>query len=569
MPPSVSETVQARETLEPDVLIVGAGPAGLSCAFRLAQLFKAHNEKTEPGRSGAPHFSPENIYVLEKAAEIGAHSLSGAVLDPRALRELIPNFEQEGAPLESPVTSDAVYYFTSGGQFKFPINPPFFHNHGNYIVSLNRFAKWMGNLVEKTGVSLFPGFAGMEVLYEGDRVVGVRTDDKGIGKNGKPRPNFQPGYDLRAKVTVFAEGPRGSLTKQLVSRLGLDRDRNPQTYAIGVKELWDVPAGRVRAGQVIHTAGWPLNSREFGGGFIYAVSDTRLSLGLVAGLNDEDPRFDGHNAFQRWKTHPWMKRLLEGGQMVRYGAKTIPEGGYFSIPRTVTDGALLAGDSASFVNSQRLKGIHLAMKTGMMAAEAAFAALAKNDFSAAQLGLFEHLWRKSWVHDELWKVRNYHQAFDHGFYAGMVDAGLQFISGGRGLMARYSATPDYTHMKKMAEMNGRPMERVKPDGKLTFDKLADVYHSATHHEEDQPSHLRIADLDICNNRCVVEYGNPCQYFCPAAVYEMEDAGRPSGKRLKVNASNCVHCKTCDIADPYQIITWVCPEGGGGPHYDGL
>ncbi|MGH9452765.1 MAG: 4Fe-4S dicluster domain-containing protein, partial [Terriglobia bacterium] len=238
-------------------------------------------------------------------------------------------------------------------------------------------------------------------------------------------------------------------------------------------------------------------------------------------------------------------------------------------PRTATDGALIAGDSASFVNSQRLKGIHLAMKTGMLAAEAAFEALAKNDFSAAQLNLFEDLWRQSWVHDELWKVRNYHQAFDHGFYAGMLDAGLQFISGGRGLMARYSATPDYTHMKKIAEMKGRPYERVKPDGKLTFDKLADVYHSATHHEEDQPSHLRIADIDICNNRCVVEYGNPCQYFCPAAVYEMEDCDSPSGKRLKVNASNCVHCKTCDIADPYQIITWVCPEGGGGPHYDGL
>ena len=558
-----------RETLETDVLIVGAGPAGLSCALRFAQLFKAHNEQAESGRLSAPHFSAENVYVLEKAAEIGAHSLSGAVIDPRALRELVPDFERQGAPLESLVTNDAVYYFTSGRQFKFPINPPFFHNRGNYIISLNRFTKWLGGLVEQEGVSLFPGFAGMEVLYEGERVTGVRTDDKGIDKNGQPKANYQAGYDIRAKVTIFTEGPRGSLTKQLVSRMGLDRDRNPQTYAIGVKELWDIPAGRVQAGQVIHTAGWPLNSRGFGGGFIYAVSGTRLSLGLVAGLNDEDPRFDGHNAFQRWKTHPWMKRLLEGGQLVRYGAKTIPEGGYFSIPRTATDGALIAGDSAGFVNSQRLKGIHLAMKTGMMAAEAAFAALVKNDFSAATLNHFEHLWRASWVQEELWKVRNYHQAFDRGFYAGMLDAGLQFISGGRGLWARTLARPDHEHMKKLAEVNGGLAERVKPDGKLTFDKLADVYHSATHHEEDQPSHLRIADTNICNNRCVVEYGNPCQHFCPAAVYEMEDSPGNAGKRLKVNASNCVHCKTCDIADPYQIITWVCPEGGGGPRYDGM
>ncbi len=567
-----------RETLETDVLIVGAGPAGLSCALRLTQLFQEHNAKvqqstvgdgTGQGRAAASLFSAENIYVLEKASEIGAHCLSGAILDPRALRELIPDSEAKGVPLESPVTRDSVYYFTRNGQWRLPLTPPFLRNHGNYIISLNRFVKWMGELAERAGVSLFAGFAGEEVLYDGNRVVGVRTDDKGIDKNGNRKPNFQPGYSLRAKVTVFAEGPRGSLTKQLVERMGLDRGRNPQAYTLGIKELWEIPAGRLERGHVIHTAGWPLSARQFGGGFVYALSDTRVSLGLVAGLDYEDPHFDPHNAFQQFKTHPWVKGLLEGGQMIRYGAKTIPEGGYFSIPTTAVDGALIVGDSAGFLNSQRLKGIHLAMKTGMLAAETIFEVLRKSDYSAKTLGKFEDRWQASWVKDELWKVRNYHQGFEHGFWAGTFHAALQFVTGGRGVRARYAARPGHERMKVLSEFANEPLERVKPDGKLTFDRLKDVYHSATHHEEDQPSHLQIADFDICNNRCVREYGNPCQYFCPAAVYEMVDNSDGSGKHLKLNPSNCVHCKTCDIADPYQIITWVCPEGGGGPHYDGM
>jgi electron-transferring-flavoprotein dehydrogenase len=558
-----------RETLEPDVLIVGAGPAGLACALRLAQLIQAHNEAVEKGRASGPSLDTADVYLLEKADEIGAHCLSGAVLDPRALAELIPDFAALGAPLESRVTRDSVYYFTRGGEWKLPINPPFFHNHGNYIVSLNKLAKWLGGLAEKAGVSLFPGFAGVEVLYDGERIVGVRTDDKGIDRDGKRKPNFQPGYDLRAKVTVFAEGPRGSLAKPLTGRLHLDQGCNPQVYAVGVKELWEVPAGRIEAGQVIHTAGWPLSSRQFGGGFIYALAETLLSVGLVAGLDYEDPRFDPHEAFQQFKTHPWMQRLLAGGQMVRYGAKTIPEGGWFSVPRTAVDGALIVGDAAGFLNSQRLKGIHLAMKTGMLAAETVFEALLKNDFSAHTLKSYEDKWRASWVRDELWKVRNFHQGFESGFWRGVFHGGLQFVTGGRGVRARYSARAGHERMRQLGEFAGQPIERLKPDGKLTFDKLSDVYHSGTHHEEDQPPHLKIADFDICNERCTREYGNPCQYFCPAAVYEMEDKPDGSGKRLKLNPSNCVHCKTCDIADPYQIIDWVCPEGGGGPHYDGL
>ena len=549
-----------RETLETGVLIVGAGPAGLSCALRLVQLIRGHP---------APPLQTDSIYVLEKASEVGAHCLSGAVLDPRALRELIPDFEAQGAPLDSPVTSDRVFYFTSSGAWKLPLNPPFLRNHGNYVVSLNKLAKWLAQRVEGAGVNIFAGFSGMEVLFEGSRVTGVGTEDKGLDKNGKPKSNFQPGTNLRAKVTVLAEGPRGSLAKQLISRLGLDCDREPQVYSLGVKELWEIPAGRIAAGEVIHTAGWPLASSQFGGGFIYALSETKLSIGLVSGLDYGDPRFDPHCAFQQWKTHPWLRRVLQGGQMLRYGAKTIPEGGYFSVPATATDGALLIGDSAGFLNSQRLKGIHLAMKTGMLAAETIFEALCAGDTSARSLGKFEGCWRASWVKNELWKVRNFHQGFEHGFWAGAIHGALQYVTGGRGWRARYPAKAGHERMKQLSETYTAPPEQPKTDGRLAFDKLTDVYHSGTHHEEDQPCHLKIADFDICNHRCTAEYGNPCQYFCPAAVYEMEEVPGGAGKRLKINASNCVHCKTCDIADPYQIITWVPPEGGGGPQYDGL
>jgi electron-transferring-flavoprotein dehydrogenase len=551
-------TVQ-REQLEADVLIVGAGPAGLSCALHLANLIKKHND------SGAkPQLSAENIYVLEKGREIGAHQLSGAIMNPKALAELVPGFEKS-APLDTPVTDSAALLFTKNSSFRFPITPPPFLNKGNYVVSLNKITKWLGGLVEAAGVNVFKEFGGASLIYEGDAIAGVITEDKGLDKNGKPKDNYTPGYELRAKVTVLAEGPRGSLTKNLVATKKLD-NINPQIYSLGIKELWDVQPGKIAPGYVAHTLGWPVSTDMYGGGWIYGLSNNRVSIGLVIGLEYANPQFDPHAAFQTWKTHPFVKNILEGGKLVRYGAKTLPAGGWYSMPRNYVDGALIIGDSGSFLDSQRLKGIHMAMKSGMLAAETIFEALKTGDASAKTLSAFPKKVDQSYIKKELRAVRNFHQSFKYGLYGGLFLGALQQISGGRGLIDPMLVHAGYEDYKKI---NGRPApERFKGDGKLTFDRLTDVYHSGTRHEEDQPCHLHVADTNICSTKCVEEYGNPCQYFCPAAVYEM--AKDPSGTlRLKINAANCVHCKTCDIADPYQIIDWVVPEGGGGPNYEGM
>ncbi len=557
-----------REVLDTDVLIVGGGPAGLAAAIRFKDLLDAHN-KTAAKKLEA------SVMVVEKGPEVGAHSLSGAVLDPIALAELVPDFAAKGAPVTTRVSEDHVYMLTSGGRIRLPIVPPPLQNHGNYVVSLNQLVKWLGKQAEERGIDVLAGFPGSEVLYEGDRVVGVRTGDKGIDKHGKPKGNFEPGVDLRAKLTILAEGARGSLTKQLVPRLKLDHGRFPQVYTIGVKELWEVPKGRLKPGAVLHTMGYPLDSHTFGGGFAYGFGEDRISIGLVVGLDYRDPFLDPHGLFQKLKEHPLIRPLLEGGKMVRYGARTISEGGYYAIPRTWADGVLLIGESAGFLNAMRLKGIHLAIKTGMLAAETALEALLADDTSSAKLKAFEDKVSASYVKSELWQVRNFHQGFKHGLWPGLVHSGLQMLSGGRGLVDPMPPSKGHAEVHKLADYYGagatrERFERKKMDGQLTFDRLTDVYNSGTKHEEDQPTHLHVADLNLCETKCREEYGNPCEKFCPAAVYEMvPKAEDPKALRLQINFSNCVHCKTCDIMDPYQVITWVTPEGGGGPRYDDL
>jgi electron-transferring-flavoprotein dehydrogenase len=549
-----------RERLDADVLIVGAGPAGLACALYLAQLAAADQRN---GRT--PPVLPENVYVLEKGREVGAHQLSGAILDPRSLAELVPDF-LHSAPLGPKVSDDAAYFLTENTTLKFPITPPPLRNHGNFVVSLSRLTKWLGELVEQAGVNVFTQFAGAIPILENDGIAGVITEDKGLDKRGEQKSNFTPGYELRAKITVLAEGTRGSLTKSLVQRYKLD-GVNPQVYAIGIKELWDLPPGRISPGWVAHTMGWPLDSHTYGGGWIYGLEENRASVGLVVGLEYHDPRFDPHEAFQRMKTHPFLRSILEGGKLVRYGAKSLPEGGLYSIPRPYVPGGLIIGDSAGMLNSQRLKGIHIAIKSGIIAAETIYDSLASGDTSAAKLSGFQRRLEGSWIYEELWPVRNFHQGFRKGLWAGLAQAGLQMVTGGRGLTDPLRVVPGHLEYHKLDNGQWEPLERFHGDGKLTFDVLTDLYHSGTRHDDDQPCHLHVIEPDICVDRCVAEYGNPCQYFCPAMVYEMV---RENEKlHLKINAANCVHCKTCDIADPYQVISWVPPEGGGGPNYEGM
>ena len=561
-----------REVLEFDVQFIGAGPAGLAGAIHLASLIERHNAAVAAGGPGGA--IPETtIAVLEKAARVGAHGISGAVMDPRALRELMPDFRERGCPVAADVNRDDVMFLSTGGAFRLPIVPPVLENHGNAILSLGDLVAWMAGIAEEKGVLIATETPAASPIVENGRVAGVMTGDRGIDRHGQKKPSYQPGAEARARATVLCEGPRGTIAKMLEAPLSLTAGKEPQVYATGVKEIWEVPAGRAQQGRVIHTMGFPLPAETFGGGFIYGMSDTRWSVGFVTGLDYKDPTTDPHMNLQRMKTHPFVRALLEGGKPLSYGAKAIPEGGYFAMPKLSADGLLLCGDTAGCLNGGRLKGIHLAIKSGMLAAETLFECLLANDFSAARLAAYDRKFEQSWAGAEMRSMRNFHQAFDHGLLPGMMRSGFQMFSGGLDPIGGDHLKGHHGHqqMQKLASRypNGVP-EPMKFDGVLTFDKLADVFLSGTMHEENQPVHLKVADTNVCATQCRAEYGNPCQHFCPAQVYEMvPDDTKPGALKLHINASNCVHCKTCDIADPYQIITWVTPEGGGGPDYKEL
>ena len=538
-----------REQFSVDVLFVGAGPANLAAAYRLASTLQRQGREAE-------------IMVIEKGQNVGDHILSGAIMDPKGMEELFGPSWRDECPVDADVESESVFYLTEGKAIPFPVIPKALDNHGNVIVSLSRVVTWMKEKVEELGVMIGESFPGQELIMDGDRVCGVRTMDMGLDKEGNAGPSTQPGTDIHAKITVLGEGSRGSLTKQLVDKLDL-HGKNPQVYGTGIKEIWDIPAGRIKKGEVWHTAGWPLTNDQYGGSWIYAMSDTRVSIGFVSALDSGDPGFDPYGTMQTWKTHPRIKPLLVGGTLVKSGAKTVPEGGYWSRPKSFGNGFLIIGDGGSLLNIARLKGIHAAIKSGIMAADTCLDALVAGSSSIGHMGQYERLFEQSWLKDELWKTRNYRASFRNGFWWGGLSSSIAMAVGGRLFRDPVPMESDAEAMEK-ADWDATP---VRYDGELTFDKVTGVYNAGAVHEELQPSHLEIADTDICATRCAEEYGNPCENFCPAAVYEMvDDTEHPGRKKLFIHHENCVHCKTCDIADPYQIITWTPPEGGEGPDY---
>ncbi|MFM1988543.1 MAG: hypothetical protein RJA99_1500 [Pseudomonadota bacterium] len=545
-----------RESMEFDVLIVGGGPAGLAAAIRLKQL------ATERGAELA-------VCVIDKGSEIGAHTLSGAVMDPRALNELIPDWKAQGAPLETEVTHDEVLFLTGTKAYATPqwAIPAGLKNHGNYIVSLGAVVRWLGQQAEALGVDVYPGFAAAEILYTADGAVrGVATGNMGVGRDGQPTDAFQPGMELLAKYTLFAEGSRGHLGKQLIARYALDRDSDPQSYGIGIKELWEIEPSKHRKGLVVHTAGWPLDNATYGGSFLYHFGDNKVAVGFVVGLAYQNPWLSPYEEFQRYKTHPAIRGTFEGGKRLSYGARAITAGGIMSLPKTVFPGGALIGCDAGFLNASRIKGSHAAIKTGMLAAEAAFEAIAAGR-SADELVAYPQAFRASWLYDELWQARNFKQWMSKGLVVGTIGVGIeQVVLGGKVPWTLHHTHADHECLKPASAF--QPIVYPKPDGKLTFDRLSSVFISNTNHEENQPIHLTLKDTTVPVNVNLATYAGPEQRYCPAGVYEYvkDDDG---ADRLQINAQNCVHCKTCDIKDPTQNIVWVVPEGGGGPNYPGM
>jgi electron-transferring-flavoprotein dehydrogenase len=541
-----------REFMEYDVVIVGAGPAGLASAIRLRQL-------------AAEHGAELSVCVLEKGSEVGAHILSGAVLEPRALNELIPDWQARGAPLDTPAREDRFLYLTAARALRLP-TPPQMHNAGNYIISLGNLCRWLAGEAEALGVEIYPGFAAAEVLYRDDgSVQGVATGDLGIGRDGQPTERFQAGMELRARQTVFAEGCRGSLTKTLFERFDLRRGADPQTYGIGIKELWEVDPVRSQPGTVVHTVGWPLDHATYGGSFLYHLSGNQFAVGFVVGLDYRNPYLSPFEEFQRFKTHPAIRPVFEGGRRIAYGARALSEGGYQSLPRLTFPGGMLVGDAAGFLNVPKIKGTHTAMKSGMTAAEALFEHL-QADGGREVAGYPQRL-RATWVWDELRRVRNIRPSFRWGLYGGIAYSALDtYLLRGRAPWTLHHHA-DHTQLRKASECT--PIEYPKPDGKVSFDRLSSVFISNTNHEEDQRCHLTLRDASVPIAVNLALYDAPEQRYCPAGVYEIVRDEQGANPRLQINAQNCVHCKTCDIKDPTQNIHWVVPEGGGGPNYPNM
>jgi len=552
-----SEQFGPRESMAYDVVVVGAGPAGLATAIRLKQL-------------AAEKGSEVSVVVLEKGSEPGAHILSGAIMDPRGLSELFPNWKDIGAPLNQPVTSDKFLFLSETGARATPdfFLPNCFKNHANYIVSLGNVVKWLAAQAESFGVEIFPGFAAAEALYNDDGSVrGVATGNMGIGRDGVPTENFQLGMELHAKYTVFAEGCRGHLGRQLIDRFRLADGRDPQSYGIGLKELWEIDPAKHEPGLVIHTAGWPLDPETYGGSFMYHDTDNMVSLGFVVGLDYANPWLSPFEEFQRWKTHPEIRKYIEGGKRLAYGARAITAGGILSLPKTVFPGGALVGDDAGYLNASRIKGSHAAIKTGMLCAEAAFQALAAGR-QHDELVAYPESFEKSWLKDELLRAKNFKQWFKKGRATATLMTGIeQWLLPRLGMKqppwTLHRTKPDYAALKPAAECP--KIEYPKPDGKLTFDRLSSVFVSNTNHEENQPLHLTLKNPSLPVQINLQKFAGPESRYCPAGVYEFVEA-EGGGKRLQINAQNCVHCKTCDIKDPTQNIVWVTPEGGGGPNY---